>query len=308
MDNKSVEGDSTLARNKQNVLAFYSKAFDDLDGKGALELYTGATYKQHNPNVSDDKEGFIKHVQWIADEIPHKENFVRAIAEGDLVALHVVHQHVPNDVKVPAGQEPDYMTYSLVSCDIFKCDENGKIIEHWDAMEWPTFPEDAVGPHKKADGEVIIKDLDKTQENKSLVKSFVETVLIGGNLDVFSDYFNEGNCIQHNMYMEDGVQGWVDNIKIPAFGREISYKKLHRMVAEGNFVWTQCEVIYSGPQGRGSYTSDHSEERPNVKEMNTVLFDLFRIEEGKIVEHWDVLYEELPEEAKNDNTLFLSVT
>ena len=308
MQRVSKGEDTIIERNKKNVLAFYSKAFNDLDGQGALDLYTGAVYRQHNPNVEDNKEGFIKHVQWIADEIPHKENFVRAIAEGDLVALHVVHQHVPNDVKTPAGREPDYMTYSLVSCDIFKCDEEGKIIEHWDAMEWPTFPQDAIGPHKKADGEVRITDIDKTEENKSLVKSFVEKVLIGGNLDLFPDYFNKNRCIQHNMYMEDGVSGWLDGIQKPTYGRKISYKKLHRMVAEGNFVWTQCEVTYSGPQGRGTYTSEHSAKRPHVKDLTTVLFDLFHVDNGKIAEHWDVIYEELPEKAKNDNTLFLSVT
>ena len=84
---------------------------------------------------------------------------------------------------------------------------------------------------KKADGEVRITDIDKTEENKSLVKSYVKKVLIGRNLDLFPDYFNKNRCIQHNMFMEDGVSGWIDGIQKPAYGRKISYKKLHRMVA-----------------------------------------------------------------------------
>lgn len=110
-----------LAVNKQNAIEFYRMAYEGKPAK-AVALYVGAEYIQHNPLVGNGTKPFIRYFERMATEYPNKSiEFVRAIAEGDLVALHT-HQTWP-------GNE------EYVTMDFFRFDENGKIVEHWDAMQ-----------------------------------------------------------------------------------------------------------------------------------------------------------------------------
>ncbi len=112
---------STLEQNKENAIAFYRMAYEGKPRK-AVSLYVGDDYIQHNPLVGDGKEPFISYFERMYREYPEKSiTFVRAIAEGDLVALHT-HQVWPG--------EEEYVTM-----DFFRFDANGKIVEHWDAMQ-----------------------------------------------------------------------------------------------------------------------------------------------------------------------------
>jgi len=107
--------------NKQNAIAFYRTAYLGNPGK-AVELYVGDEYIQHNPLVGNGKQAFIDYFTEMAQQYPDKEiEFVRAVAEGDLVALHT-HQ------TWPGGEE-------YVTMDFFRFDGNGKIVEHWDAIQ-----------------------------------------------------------------------------------------------------------------------------------------------------------------------------
>lgn len=110
-----------LEANKQNAIAFYRTAYSG-DPASAVEMYVGAEYIQHNPLVGDGKQAFIDYFTEMALQYPDKEiEFIRAIAEGDLVALHT-HQTWP-------GNE------EYVTMDFFRFDTDGKIIEHWDAIQ-----------------------------------------------------------------------------------------------------------------------------------------------------------------------------
>ena len=110
-----------LELNKQYAIAFYKTAFQGNPRK-AVELYVGKEYIQHNPLVGDGKEPFIAYFERMAKEYPEKIiEFVRSVAEGDLVALHT-HQIWPG------GDE-------YVTMDFFRFDKEGKIVEHWDAMQ-----------------------------------------------------------------------------------------------------------------------------------------------------------------------------
>ena len=110
-----------LERNKANAIAFYRTAYEG-DPQKAIDLYVGDTYIQHNPDVEDGPQGFITYFERMQNEYPMKSiRFLRSIAEGDLVALHT-HQSWP-------GNE-DYVTM-----DFFRFDQDGKIIEHWDAIQ-----------------------------------------------------------------------------------------------------------------------------------------------------------------------------
>tara|TARA_Y100001972_G_C7665925_1_gene336663 strand:+ start:1730 stop:2107 length:378 start_codon:yes stop_codon:yes gene_type:complete len=118
--------------NKQNAINFYKTAYFGEPGK-AVEMYVGDTYIQHNPDVADGPQGFIQYFERMQDEYPEKSiEFVRVIAEDDLVALHT-HQTWP-------GNE------EYVTMDFFRFDENGKIVEHWDAIQ--KIPEKAANGNK----------------------------------------------------------------------------------------------------------------------------------------------------------------
>ena len=112
-----------LEQNKLNAIAFYKTMFDG-DLEKAIELHVGDEYRQHNPVVADGKAGIIEYFTRMKKEYPIKEvRFVRAIAQGDLVALHT-HQ---------ICGEPDNKEY--ITMDFFRFDENNKIVEHWDSIQ-----------------------------------------------------------------------------------------------------------------------------------------------------------------------------
>lgn len=110
-----------LEQNKKNAIAFYKMAYEGNPQK-AIECYVGQDYRQHNPAVKDAPQGFIDYFEHMQEEFPHKSiEFVRCIAEGDLVALHT-HQIWPDNDQ-------------YVTMDFFRFDDNGKICEHWDAIQ-----------------------------------------------------------------------------------------------------------------------------------------------------------------------------
>ena len=110
-----------LEVNKKNAIAFYRMAYLG-DPRGAVDNYVGAEYIQHNPLVGDGKEAFVGYFEEMARDYPEKSiEFVRAIAEGELVALHT-HQTWPGNER-------------YVTMDFFRFDESGKIVEHWDSIQ-----------------------------------------------------------------------------------------------------------------------------------------------------------------------------
>ena len=108
-------------QNKLNAIEFYNTAYQG-NPREAVEKFVGDEYIQHNPLVGDGKECFIEYFEKMAKEYSDKQiEFVRAVAEGNLVALHT-HQTWPGN--------DEYVTM-----DFFRFDENGKIVEHWDSMQ-----------------------------------------------------------------------------------------------------------------------------------------------------------------------------
>jgi len=112
----------TPETNKQNAIAFYDLMFNQCQPRAAIARYAGDVYIQHNPHVGDGREAFIAYFDQMAQDYPGKAvRFVRAVAEGDLVVLHC-HQTWPGS--------DDY-----AGMDIFRFDQNGKVVEHWDVLQ-----------------------------------------------------------------------------------------------------------------------------------------------------------------------------
>ena len=110
-----------LDANKRNAIEFYRTAYLG-DPESAVQQYVGSDYIQHNPLVGNGTQPFIEYFTKMAELYPDKSiRFVRAVAEGNLVALHT-HQTWP-------GNE------QYVTMDFFRFDDNGKIVEHWDAIQ-----------------------------------------------------------------------------------------------------------------------------------------------------------------------------
>jgi len=171
-----------------------------------------------------------------------------------------------------------------VAFDIFRFDEDGKIAEHWDNLA--ALAEANPSGHTQIDGTMELTDLDKTEENRELVKDFLYDVMQGNNADKTPDYFDGDAYIQHNTGIADGVSGLGDALTALAEqGIEMIYDEVHMVLAQGNYVLAVSEGTFGG--------------------VPTSYYDLWRVENGKIAEHWDVM-ETIADEAtwQNQNGKF----
>ena len=224
-------------------------------------------YIQHNLAVGDGLEGFGA-VLTNAPEGGFKAKVLRAIEDGDYVALH---------------SEYDFFG-PKAGFDLFRF-EDGKIVEHWDNLAEITPPNPS--GRTQLDGPTEVADLDKTAANKAVVEAFMNDILIKGEMDKLTDYVNPEKYLQHNSGIADGLDGLGDALKYFAEnGLVLEYDAIHKVVGEGNFVLAASEGKF-GPGDHVAY------------------YDLFRLEAGKIVEHWDII-EKIPPQSewKNDNGKF----
>ncbi len=225
-------------------------------------------YIQHNLAVADGLAGFgevLKH----APEGGFKSKVVRAYQDGDYVFLHTIYDFF--------GPK--------IGFDVLRF-ENGQIVEHWDNLI-DVAPPNPSG-HTQTDGPTKATDLDKTEANKEVVKDFISTILMKGEMDKIGNFIDTGkeNYIQHNPAIPDGLSGLGKALEgMAKQGISMVYNTTHKILGEGNFVLAISEGTFAD------------------KPMS--YYDLFRVENGKIVEHWDVMENILPKsEWKNTNGKF----
>jgi len=127
--------------------------------------------------------------------------------------------------------------------------------------------------------------LDQTEANKAMAKSMVEDILMGKNPNKIADYISAEQYDQHNPGIKDGLTGIVEAVEyLTSQNNMFKYTKIHKVLGEGNFVLTVSEGEWSGKQH--------------------VFYDLLRFENGKAVEHWDVIQEIPTENLANNNGMF----
>ena len=226
-----------------------------------------AKYTQHNLGVADGLAGFGALLQQLPKGSA-KVNTARVYQDGDLVFAHT---------------EYDFFG-PKIGFDIFRF-ENGKIVEHWDNLQEKPASKNPSG-RSMLDGPSEATDLSKTEANKKLVASFVDDILVSGRMEKLAGYFEGDHYVQHNPQIGDGLSGLGHALAAMAKqGVKMKYDRIHKVLGEGNFVLAVSEGELGG--------------------RHVSFYDLFRVENGKIAEHWDTIDNIPPRDQwKNDNGKF----
>lgn len=228
-------------------------------------------YIQHNLAYGTGRDAFVGSVEYLASA-PVKTTVrnVRAFEDGDKVFLQSVYNFAG------AGEQ--------VAFDIFRFNSEGLIAEHWDNLADVAEPNPS--GHTQIDGTTEVSDLDKTEENRVLIEAFLEDVMQGKHPEKTPEYFAGDAYLQHNTGIADGLSGLGAALEsLAANGIQMIYDRTYQVLAQGNFVLGVSEGTFGG--------------------KSTSYYDLWRVEDGKIAEHWDVM-ETIADSAswQNDNGKF----
>ena len=223
-------------------------------------------YIQHNPQTHEGSEGLAALFKRLSKTSP-RVNMVRVFSDGDFVFAHM---------------EYDFST-RRIGFEVFRF-EDEQAVEHWDNIQ----PRKGPNPsgHTMIDGPTDVTDPGATETNRTIVRSFVDDVLINRRLEKLEDYIDVTGFTEHNPEMSDGLLALRGVLEATSEdGARIDYARSHRLLAEGDFVLAVSEGALAG--------------------THTSFYDLFRLSQGKIVEHWDTT-EAIPprSEWKNDNGKF----
>lgn len=233
---------------------------------GPIAVVDEARYIQHNPQTHEGSEGLAELFARLSKTQPRVE-IVRAFEDGDFVFAHT---------------EYDFARRNI-GFEVFRF-EGDRAVEHWDNIQERQGPNP--GGRSMVDGPTEAADHHLTEENRALVRTFVECVLVGGELDRLTEFIDPEGFAEHNPGLDDDVSGLRAVLAAQDEGqRVVDYRHLHRVLADGNFVLSVSEGHRGG--------------------AHSAFYDLFRLASGKIVEHWDTTEKVAPRsEWKNDNGKF----
>jgi predicted SnoaL-like aldol condensation-catalyzing enzyme len=236
----------------------------------AVDRYFGESFVQHDPNLADGLAGMKSFAAEVASSPTADITIYRTLVDGDFVLLHSRYDGVGR------------YGASAIAFDLFRF-KDGKIVEHWGAQEPEAAPN--LSGRTQVDGPTEVLGREKTEANRTLVRTYRETVMVSLRFDRIEEFIEGAHYAQHASKIGDGIARLRDRIASVAKEGGQLYLTPRRFVAEGNFVLVLTEGdLPSGP---------------------TALYDLFRVENGKIVEHWDVLTPIPPRDQwKNSNGPF----
>jgi predicted SnoaL-like aldol condensation-catalyzing enzyme len=232
----------------------------------SVDVVNPDKYIQHNPQTLEGGEGLAALFKRLSKTSP-RVNIVRIFSDGDFIFGHT---------------EYDFST-SRIGFEVFRFEEE-QTVEHWDNIQSRKGPNPS--EHTMVDGPTDVRDLDRTEDNRALVKKFLDTALIGRQVEQLQSFVSEAYT-EHNPLLRDGLPALRQALSACDANSEptICYERSHRILAEGNFVLSVCEGYRQGE--------------------HTSFYDLFRIEGSMIVEHWDTTEKVATKsEWKNDNGKF----
>jgi predicted SnoaL-like aldol condensation-catalyzing enzyme len=257
--------DTTMSKSNKEKVVDLLKAIET-GAAQPISYINPNKYIQHNLAAADGLAGFGALLKALPPNSA-KVKTVRAFQDGDYVFTHT---------------EYDFFG-PKIGFDIFRF-EDGLIVEHWDNLQETAKPNPS--GHTMIDGPTTSTDFQKTEENKKLVRQFVDDILVNGKMDKLAGYFDGDHYTQHNPGIPDNLSGLGNALAALAKqGITLKYDSIHSVLGEGNFVLVVSE---------GTFGGKHSS-----------FYDLFRVENGKIAEHWDTI-ETIPakEDWKNNNGKF----
>jgi predicted SnoaL-like aldol condensation-catalyzing enzyme len=236
--------------------------------KFPISYFDSRKYIQHNIGLGDGLGPILQ----LMDDLPAdrtKVTVCRAIEDGDYSVLHA--EYILGDWGPMVGFEVHRW-------------EDDRVVEHWDNLCSTPTEKNASG-RSMTDGVTEIVDLERTQSNKALVDEFTQKILVGGELSSLSKYFADGELVQHSVHYGDGVQVFESMVKAWQADGKMAYHRRHLLLGEGNMVLVISEGIFNNEPA--------------------AFYDLYRIANDKIVEHWEV-FETIPprDTWKNSNGKF----
>ncbi|WP_440120614.1 nuclear transport factor 2 family protein [Tenacibaculum sp. Ill] len=242
--------------------------FTDYDEEG-VKKYFAANYIQHNPHVPTGIEPVLGVLPALKEAKTIYTNH-RLLQDGEYVVFHNSYHNADA-----------FGAKELVAFDVWRM-EDGKVAEHWDNLTSKV--NKTASGRSQVDGTSEITDLDKTNSNKEIVTNFVNDILFGKAPEKVTNYVSTKEYLQHNPMIKDGLDGLGEAINyLTSQNNMFKYKKLHKVLGEGNFVLTMSEGEWNG--------------------KSQAFYDLFRLKNDKIVEHWDVI-QEIPKEMAHTNGKF----
>lgn len=256
-----------MGKKLENATALYMEGIRDGNAREAVTKYTGSRYTQHSTGVRDGVEGFVEFFEPFIKRNPSRDiQIIRGLEDGQYVFIHA-YQNINN------GEA------QWVTTDFFDTDINDKILEHWDVIA-PFVPSTPSG-HTSIDGPTEVTDHEKTEANKEVVRNLLKDALMeGGNPDNLPKYISSEKYIQHNKDVADGLEHFQKLASTP--NPPLRYKEIVLLVGQGNFVATLSKATWND----GKINQDYAQ------------VDLFRLEDGLVVEHWDNV-EPVPENDVN---------
>ncbi|WP_019616999.1 nuclear transport factor 2 family protein [Psychromonas ossibalaenae] len=249
---------------KETAMEAQDAFFKDFDAV-EMKKYFREDYIQHNPHVPTGLAPALGFLPVLKDAgITYKTH--RLLEDGNFIIMHNTYDNAEA-----------FGAKEVVTFDVWRM-QDGQVAEHWDAVS-PVAKETASG-RSQFDGPTLVTDTDKTKENKQLIADFMEDVFFGKA----PEYISTEQYDQHNTMVKDGLDGLNEALAYLASQNNMfEYHKVHRILGEGNFVLAQSEGRWNGKA--------------------QAFYDLFRIENDKIVEHWDII-QEIPEQMAHDNGMF----
>ncbi|MCI1255722.1 MAG: nuclear transport factor 2 family protein [Corynebacterium provencense] len=250
----------------QLVLDAHTALFDRGD-TGVLDTAFSENFIEHSPLVAGDRDGLRTMVEGAGDAVGYTN--ARVLADGDLVALH--------------GRFTGLDETDLVGFDIYRV-ADGKLVEHWDSL----VPVAAPNPSGRTqlDGPVKVDSSVDSEASRATVTEFFTRTLIDRDYDGFRRYTRDGVFLQHSPDIADGVDaviGYLEDLK--AKGQGLVYDRIHRTVADGQFILTHSEGSVAGV--RHSYA------------------ELWHLSDGVLTEMWDAVTEVPADaEALHDHGIF----